>query len=163
MNVKNKRDEFCFLYSVLAALYSQKKNVDRLLSYVDKFDELHFHKSDFPMCLSKIRFFEKRNDLSITVYRFEHETLQKVYHSKNRTSRWKIEFFLLLEGQKNHYCLIKSFPNSMHQLHRSSRNRCKGPKSKFCGNCFQPIIRSNYRKHIEFCEDHKPMENTMLQ
>ena len=51
----------------------------------------------------------------------------------------------------------------MHQLHRSSRKRCTGPKSKFCGNCFQPIIRSNYRKHIEFCEDHKPLENTRPQ
>ena len=115
------------------------------------------------MCLSKIRFFEKRNDLSITVYRFENETLQNVYHSKNRTSRRKIKLLLLLEGQKSHYCLIKNFSNLMHQLHRSSKKRCKGPKSKFCGNCFQPIIRLNYRKHIEFCEDHKPLEITMPQ
>ena len=47
LNVKNKRDEFCFLYSVLAALYPQKKNVDQPSSYVDKFDELHFQKTTF--------------------------------------------------------------------------------------------------------------------
>ena len=161
--VKNKRDEFCFLYSVLAALYPQKKNVDRPSSYVDKFDELRFQRSDLPMCLSKIDFFEKRNDLSITVYRFENETLQNVYHSKNQTSRRKIKLLLLLDGQKSHYCLFKNFSNLMHKLHRSSRKRCKGPKSKFCGNCFPPIIRSNYRKHIEFCEDHKSLEITMPQ
>ena len=137
LNVKNKRDEFCFLYSVLAALYPQKKNVDRPSSYVDKFDELHFQKSDFPMCLSKIRFFEKRNDLSITVYRFENETLQNIYHSKNRTSRRKIKL-LLLEGQKSHYCLIKNFSNLMHQLHRSSKSDVKVRRVNFVAIAFNP-------------------------
>ena len=75
----------------------------------------------------------------------------------------KNKLFLLLDGQKSHYCLIKNFSNLMHQLHRSSRKRCKGPKSKFCDNCVQPIIRSYYRKHLEFCEDHKPLEITMPQ
>ena len=49
----------------------------------------------------------------------------------------------------------------MHRLHRSSKKRFKGPKSKFCGNCFQPIVRKNYQKHLEFCEEHKPVEIQM--
>ena len=54
-------------------------------------------------------FFEKHNDQSITVHRFENDTLQNVYHSENRTSRWKTVLFLILESQESHCCIIKSF------------------------------------------------------
>ena len=36
----------------------------------------------------------------------------------------------------------------------------KGPKSCVCRNCFQPIIRKNFRKHVSFCEN-KPLEIRM--
>ena len=161
LNVRNKSDDLCFLYCVLAALYPQKKHCDRPSSYMHLLERLDFKIQDFPMCLSKIRFFERRNNVSITVYRFENENLYSVYHSKNRASRKKIKLLLLMEGTKSHYCLIKNFSNVMHRLHRSSKKRFKGPKSKFCGNCFQPIVRKNYQKHLEFCEEHKPVEIQM--
>ena len=87
LNVRNKSDDLCFLYCVLAALYPQKKHCDRPSSYMHLLERLDFKIHDFPMCLSKIRFFERRNNVSITVYRFENENLYNVYHSKNRASR----------------------------------------------------------------------------
>ena len=161
LNVKNKKDEMCFLYSVLAALYPQKKHCDRPSAYFNLLDKMEYRMQDFPMCLSKIRFFEKRNNVSITVYRFDHDKLYNVYHSKNQASRKKIKLLLLMDGTKSHYCLIKIFSNLMHKLNRSSKKRTKGPKSRFCGNCFQPVIRKSYGKHVEFCEDHKPLEIQM--
>lgn len=161
LNIKNKNDEFCFLYSVLAALYPQAKHSERPASYMSFVDNLQYKTQDFPMCLSKIPFFEKRNNLSITVYCLENESLQNVYHSKNRRSKTRIRLLLLRDGTKSHYCLIKNFSNIMHKLHRSASKRSKGPKSKFCGNCFQAIVKKNFQKHVEFCEDNKPLEIQM--
>ena len=87
LNVRNKSDDFCFLYCVLAALYPQKKHCDRHSSYMHLLERLDFNIQDFPMCLSKKRFFERRNNVSITVYRFENENLYNVYHSKNSKSK----------------------------------------------------------------------------
>ena len=47
LNVQNKREEFCSLYSVLANLYPHKKNVDGPSSYIDKYDELRFQNMTF--------------------------------------------------------------------------------------------------------------------
>ena len=143
---KNKKDEMCFLYSVLAALYPQKKHCDRPSAYFNLLDKMEHRMQDFPMCLSKIRFFEKRNDVSITVHRFDHDRLPNVCHSKNRASRKNLKLLLLMDESKNHYCLIKNFSNLMQKLNRSSKKRTKGPKSRFCGNCFQPVIRKSYGK-----------------
>ena len=104
LSIKNK-DEFCFLYSVLAGLFPQKKHGDRPSTYSSYLDLLVFKSSDFPMPLSKIRFFEKQN-VSIAVYRFESDRLLNVFHSKNRYCRRKVKLLLLFDAQKTHYCLI---------------------------------------------------------
>ena len=67
LNVRNKSDYLCFLYCVLAALYPPKKHCDRPSSYMHLLERLDFKIQDFPMCLSKIRFFERRNNVSISL------------------------------------------------------------------------------------------------
>ena len=37
----------------------------------------------------------------------------------------------------------------------------KGPKSRFCRNCFQPIFKKNFKKHVSFCESNAPHEIRM--
>ena len=158
----------CFLYCVLAALYLWKKHRERP-PYMHLLESLEFKMQDFPSCLGKIRISEKRNKFSITVYRFENENFYNVHHSKSRASRKNVKLLLLVKGTKSHYCLIKNFSNVMHRLHRSSKKRFEGPKSKFCSTCFQPIVRKkkhdyqkqNYQKHLEFCEEHKFLEIQM--
>ena len=49
----------------------------------------------------------------------------------------------------------------MHHLLLSPAKTVKGPKSRFCGNCMQPIAKHNYSKHTDFCEEHKPLEIRM--
>ena len=72
-----------------------------------------------------------------------------VYHFKNRASQKKIKQLLLMDGTKNHYCLIKNFSNLIHKLNRSSKKRTKGSKSRFCRNCFKPVIRESYGNYME--------------
>ena len=160
LNIRNK-DEYCFLYSVLAALFPQKKHAERPSTYLPYMDRLVFNSSDFPMSLSKIRYFEKHNNVAIAVYRLDEGRLVNVFHSKNPKCRRKVKLLLLVDENKSHYCLIKNFSNIMHHLSRSPKKRTKGPKSRFCGNCMQSIAKHNFVNHVQFCEEHKPLEIKM--
>ena len=84
-----------------------------------------------------------------------------VYHSKNRKGRYKIDLLRLLENKSRHYCLIKNFPNLLVFLTRSKSKQNKGPKSRFCRNCFQPIVKKNFKKHASFCKNNAPLEIRM--
>ena len=84
------------------------------------------------------------------VYRFENENLYNVYHSKNRASRKKIKLLLLMEGTKSHYCLIKNFSNVIHRLHRSSKKRFKGPKSKIAAIVFNRLCEKTIKNIWSF-------------
>ena len=105
-----------------------------------------------PMPLSTIPSFEKRNCCSINVYQMENSKLVSVYHSKSRRGRHKIDLLRLMDNQNSHYCLIKNFSNLIHFLTRSRMKHDKGPKSRFCRNCFQPIIKITSRNTFRFAK-----------
>ena len=85
------------------ALYPKTKSSNGSFSFVKK-DRLQIRRSDFPMCLNIVHFFEKQKTLSIMVIFLEHETLYNVYLSlRQRKQQAKINI-LLLEGQKSHDC-----------------------------------------------------------
>ena len=161
LNVVNKRDNFCFLYCIAAAIFSfvgrphspkiHKKNIERL----------SFNPKLMPMPLSAIPMFEKRNRCSINVHQLENSKLVSVYHSKNRKGRHKIDLLRLLENRNSHYCLIKSISNLIHFLCRSKSKQNKGPKCRFCRNFFQPIVKPSFKKHALFCESNAPLEIRM--
>ncbi|CAD6243198.1 GSCOCG00012650001-RA-CDS, partial [Cotesia congregata] len=69
INIKNN-DNFCFLWSVVAALHPahEGQNVSRVSSYPHYSRVLNYHGIKFPMTLKDIPKFEKMNDLSINVY-----------------------------------------------------------------------------------------------
>ena len=120
-------------------------------------DQLVHKLSDFPMSLSKIPSFEKLNNVSISVSRFEQGRLLNVFYGKNRKCRQKVKLSLLVDHDKSHYCLIKNFSNHMHHLTRSSSKRVGGPRTRFCGNCMQLVVKHNFSNHVQFCEHHKPL------
>ena len=113
------------------------------------------------MPLSVIPMFEKRNRCSINVYQLENSKLVLVYHSKNRKGGHKIDLLRLLENKNSHYWLIKNISNLIHFLCRSKSKQNKGPKSRFCRNCFQPIVKPSFKKHALFCESNAPLEIRM--
>ena len=110
-----------------------------------------------PMPLSAIPSFEERNRCSINVHQIENSKLKCVYYSKNRKRRHKIDL-RIFNNQNSHYCLNKSFSNLFHFLTRSRMKDDKGPKSRFCWNCLQPIIRKNFKKHVSFSESNAALE-----
>ena len=83
------------------------------------------------------------------------------FFSKKRKCRRKVKLLLLIDLDKNHSSLIENFSNLMHHLTRSSSKTVGGPRTRFCGNCMQPIVKHNFSNHVQFCEHHKPLEIKM--
>ena len=152
LNVVNKRDNFCFLYCIAAALFSFTGKPFRPNSHEKNIEKLCFNPKLMPMLLSAIPSFEKRNHCSINVYQSENTKLVSVYHSKNRKGRYKIDLLRLLENKNSHYCLIKNFSNLLHFLTRSKSKQNKGPKSRFCRNCFPPIVKKTSKSMYPFAK-----------
>ena len=161
LNVVNKRDNFCFLYCIAAALFAFTGRATSPKSHQKNIQRLHFNSKLMPMPLTSIPSFEKRNKCSINVYQLENSKLLSVYHSKNRGARNRVDLLRLVENRNSHYCLIKNFSNLVHFLTRSKIKQRKGPKSRFCRNCFQPILKQNFKKHVLFCETNAPLEIRM--
>lgn len=163
VNVVNKNDNFCFLYCVAAALFSFVGRAFRPKTHLENIQKLHFNANQMPMPLSGIRSFEVKNRCSINVYQLDGRKLINIYNSKNKQQRRKVNLLRLIEGERNHYCLIKNFSNLIHHLSRSPRKRSSGPKSRFCRNCFQPVLKQNLARHLRFCESNDPLEILMPQ
>ena len=111
-----------------------------------------------PMPRSGIRSFELQNKSKIYVYQLDGTKLVNVYNSKNKKFKRRVDPLGLIEGKKSHYCLIKNFSNIIHHLSRSPKKQAKGPKSRFCWNCYQPVLKQNLEKHLNFCESNAPLE-----
>ena len=109
------------------------------------------------MSLSKNPSFEKLNNVSKSVYRFERGRLLNVFYSKSPKCRRKVKLLLLVDHDKSHYCLMKNSSNLMHHLTRSSSKRVGGRRTHFCGTSMQSIVKHN-SNHFQFCGHHKPLE-----
>ena len=161
LNIVNKKDNFCFLYCVGAALFSFVGRAFRPKTHLENVQKLHFNAKQMPMPLSGIRSFEVRNRCSINVYQLDGRKLINIYSSKNKSQRRKVNLLRLVDGKRSHYCLIKNFSNLIHHLSRSPQKRSSGPKSRFCRNCYQPVLKQNMARHSTFCESNDPLEILM--
>ena len=164
LNIINKKDNLCFIYCVAAALFSFSfvGRPFRLKTHLKNVQKLKFNASEMPMPLSGIRSFELQNKCKIYVYQLDGNKLVNVYNSKNKKFKRRVDLLRLIEGKKKrHYCLIRNFSNIIHHLSRSPKKQAKGPKSRFCRNCYQPVLEQNMEKHLKFCESNAPLEIRM--
>ncbi|RWS01404.1 uncharacterized protein B4U79_12594, partial [Dinothrombium tinctorium] len=67
VNVKNKDDK-CFAYALLSALYPAEDNVERPIKYKDYMDKVDFSCIDFPTPIWQIHKFEKTNKININIF-----------------------------------------------------------------------------------------------
>ena len=160
LNIKNRSDNFCFIYCILAFLYPCSKNRERPSNYSDKFDWLVFDRSYMPMKLRDIPKFETNNSLPITVFSLDDDgSLFCCHRSKLKGNFRKIFLFLLTDGLNSHYCLITNFQNLMHNICSLGKAE-KGRRTNFCVNCMQSIEKK-YVDHIRLCEDNQPLRIVM--
>lgn len=131
INIQNK-DDYCFLWSIVAALYPSKKHKDRTTSYPHFKDVLNIDDLSFPMTFSDICTFERNNvDLSINVYSLmnNRSIVGPIYRSQHKRSK-NINLLLIENGNKSHYVLI----NNLSRLVRSQITKHHG-KLYFCEDC----------------------------
>ena len=147
INMKNNDDQ-CFKWSVARALHPVEKNSERVSKELkDQSERLDWSGLKFPVDLKQIIIFEKNNpQTSINVFGFEGD-VYPLRLSKRSEREQTINLLLISDGEKQHYCLIKS-------LSRLLSSQVSGHKESnvFCLNCLNHFPNEEKLKiHEEYC------------
>ena len=107
INMKNNDDQ-CFKWSVTRALNPVDIHPERITKELkDQSERLDWSGLKFPVDLKQIIIFEKLNpQISINVFGFEGD-VYPLRLSKSESEQ-TINLLLISDGEKQHYCLIKS-------------------------------------------------------
>ncbi|CAC5392628.1 unnamed protein product [Mytilus coruscus] len=81
INVQNKNDNKCFLWSILAYLYPVVKNKQRVTNYKEYEDEISMRGIEYPVAKEDIPKVEKQNNLIINVFALKDQTNKQTFGS----------------------------------------------------------------------------------
>lgn len=143
VNIKNA-DNYCFLWSIMAALFPPKQNADRVSSYPHFSDVLNTTYMTFPVSLTDIKIFEKNNSkISVNVYGYEknNQTISGPLYKTKTKRQYHINLLYLENGIKSHYCLIKNLARLLHSQITKNHG-----KLYFCDEC---LIFFNDEKKLD--------------
>ena len=160
VNVRNKKDEKCFLYSILAYLFTTKKtpNRYRVGQYKKMKHDLNFDGITFPVRVQQIAKFEKQNqDISINLSFFDNteKKILPLYASKEKYRKHEINLLMLYGNDKlgnptKHYTLISDLSALLSHKTKTTH------KLYVCHFCMHRC--SNHlalTRHSEICKNHK--------
>lgn len=162
INVKN-RDNHCFKFAVLSALFPVEKNAQRPSNYIRYIDALNFEGLQYPIDLKQISKFEFNNPaISINVYMYD-EDKKKVRTLRLTKKVKKHHIHLLLLTRKNgnavksHYCWIKNLSALL-----SAQISANHAKKNFCDRCLNHFTSSKkLQQHMNHCIDQNEYEIEM--
>ena len=146
INMKNDDDQ-CFKWSVTRSLNPVDVHPERITKELkDQSERLDWSGLKFPVKLNHIVIFEKFiPSISINVFGFEGD-VYPLRLSKSKSEQ-TINLLLISDGEKQHYCLIKS----LSRLLSSQVSGHKESKS-FCLNCLNHFPNEEKLKiHEEYC------------
>jgi uncharacterized protein YbaR (Trm112 family) len=153
VNVQNT-DQKCFMWSVLAALYPVTKDPQRVTKYANHVDKLDFNGVPFPVKVTDIPKFEKKNSLSINVFGYEKRELYPLHLTRERGLK-HIDLLVLDRGGNSHYCWIKNFNRLLNDGQR-------GNQLFHCHYCLHGFTKKRLlEKHIPYCEVHGAQRTEM--
>ena len=144
--MKNNDDQ-CFKWSVTRARHPVEKNSERITKELkEQSERLDWSGLKFPVDLKQIIIFEKLNpQISINVFGFEGD-VYPLRLSKSESEQ-TINLLLISDGEKQHYCLIKSLSRLL-----SSQMSKHGHTNVFCLNCLNHFPNKEKLKiHEEYC------------
>ena len=154
INIKNNDDQ-CFKWSVVRALNPVAKNSERITKELkDQSERLDWRGLKFPVKLDQIVIFEKFNpQISINVFGFEgvvyplRLSKRKSEQRERSENEQTINLLLISDGEKQHYCLIKSLSRLL-----SSQVSGHQESNVFCLNCLNHFPNEEKLKiHEEYC------------
>ena len=146
INMKNNDDQ-CFKWSITRALNPVEKNSERITKELkDQSERLDWSGLKFPVKLNQIAIFEKFNpSISINVFGFD-KTIYPLRISKTKRRRI-VNLLLIWDGEKQHYCLIKSLSRLL-----SSQLTKHDGSIVLCLNCLNHFPNEeNLKIHEEYC------------
>ena len=163
INMQNKTDNKCFMWSVLRALNPKNDNAGRIDEELkEKEDTLNMKGIKYPVSLKDISKFEKQNpEISITVLGFNKE--DKVYPLRSSDyiyiRKHNIILLLIERDGVNHYCLVK---NSSRLLSKQVSAHKEG--THICFRCLNPFwSHDSLEKHWEYCRNHEAIKINMKE
>ena len=120
-------------------------------------EKLNWKDLNFPMELKDISRFEKLNEISINVYGYEKTEVYPLRVSTHTSDSHHVNLLLISEGEKKHYCLIKSMSRLL-----ASQVSTRKAKKFFCPRCLNAFGRQELLdKHLELCGDTQPVRIKM--
>ncbi|XP_059225632.1 uncharacterized protein LOC106094284 [Stomoxys calcitrans] len=148
LNIQNK-DEFCFKWSMVAALDEKpKSNANRCSSYNVKINEvklqlqtgilLNFQGLEFPLAVEDVKHFEANNpDISVNVFGYENDEVVGPYYLTKEEREHHANLLLLYNEEKFHYICINDTSRLL-----SGQLRKHHGKAFICNQCIQHFSTS---------------------
>ena len=151
INVKNK-DNKCFMWSVLAALYPTKRDAERIWKYKENVSTLNFKDISFPVKMADVPKFERQNGISIDVFGYERNEVIPIHITKERFDK-HVNLLIISDQKKSHYCWIKDLNRFLFD-HKSY-----GHRHFFCQYCLHGFTKERMlNDHIPYCQTHGPQK-----
>ena len=161
INMKNKDNNKCFLWSVLRGLNPKDRDAERIdKDLKSKENTLNMEGIEYPVSLKDIKRFEKQNpEISVSVLGYSKD--EKIYplriSKKENKRKNNIVLLLIKDGDKSHYCLVKN----LSALLSSQVNKHKS-KLYFCLNCLNGFdTMEKLEKHKEYCDEEESIKINM--
>ena len=147
INMEND-DKECFKWCIARALNPVEKNPKRITKILQlQAEKLNWKGLKFPMELTQINRFEKLNEVNVNVYGYEKEVYPLRVSKTNYSHH--VNLLLISEGEKKHYCLIKSMSRLL-----SKQTSTNQHKKFYCPRCLNSFGRQDLLdKHLELCRD----------
>ena len=150
VNMKNTKDDQCFLWCVLRALNPVENNKDRIdVTLKSKIDTVNMGDIRYPVTLKDASKFEKLNpDIAVSVYAYdENYSVGPLQVSQHVDRPYRIKLLLISDENKMHYCLIENFS----RLISSQASKHKG-KAYVCERCINAFTTENaLKEHEKHC------------
>jgi hypothetical protein len=136
LNIQNRRDELCFLYSVLAHAHPvPAENNPQLPSKYEKYlPTLNYEGLQFPLAVQDVPRFERMNpNYSINILACDKKDFCPLYVSPHRGRLHHVNLLLLSSHGKFHYTLIRNLSRLV-----AGRTNHVG-KTYVCPYCLHPF------------------------
>ena len=150
VNMKNTKDDQCFLWCILRALNPVKRDKEIIDSTLkSKIDTVNMGNIHYPVALKDVSKFEKLNsDIAVSVYTYdENYSVSPLQVSKHVDRPYRIKLLLISDENKTHYCLIENFS----RLISSQASKHKG-KAYVCERCINAFTTENaLKEHEKHC------------
>lgn len=150
VNVQNREDNKCFLWSVLALLHAAKCNKEKVCTYRKYETELNMSGITYPVSIKNIDTFEKNNtSISVNICTNTDEKeivpLRISEHVYKRTDH--VNLLMISDSGKSHYCLITNLSRLL------SYGTKHNGRQYFCYNCLHSFTEEQKLiSHRDLCD-----------